>query len=489
MCATRVRPDPKLLIFFLALLSFAYFYQGGGWSQNVVFCTVRSLVEHASFDISFCAEVSGDTVYVNGRTYSNKAPGFAVFLAPAYFALYHLEQLFGADPTVDYMQDLNAYLLSILGSGLPSACIIVLVYSLLLRFRLPNWQATLFAAIMTYASLLLPYSGALERQNLLAFLHVYSISLLLEERPSSFRLFLAGLSQALAFFTDYATVAVLPILLTLSYRQFGARSFLLLGGWLPGVVGALFNNYTLFGSISATAFAWDRTFVTPGLWFGVFAPPSLSTLLNLTIHPYKGLLFTMPLSCLLIFSSGGLSGRMRTASVLVCLWYLTFFAAFNGWHGGACYGPRYLIPILPLVFLLSWPSLVTLSRPRLLICAWSAVLMFVVTATGTFIPYTPIVGGPPFAAAIGLNFSLLLSGKVSVNSQSIREGNWTRDGAELASGPDDRWDSFNLGELLGLEGVYSLLPFLVLPISFLILIRRMSLETGLSGFTIPPAGR
>src|SRR5262245_39122619 len=74
-------------------VSYAYFYQAGGWNQNSRFALVRAIVEEHELSIDktmrFRGErVTGDVARVGDHFYSDKAPGLAL-LAAAPVAMAH----------------------------------------------------------------------------------------------------------------------------------------------------------------------------------------------------------------------------------------------------------------------------------------------------------------------------------------------------------------------------------------------------------------
>ena len=166
----------ELLLFGLAWVSYAYFYQGGGWNQNGRFALTRALVETqkpwiddylvygTSRDVGFpelrrvpvrngcftlagrplalawsgedgtltalapdapsdarlvpaeAAAVTGDLAFARGHTHPNKAPGASFAAVPAYAVLFGTERLLGIDPDAAWVLSVNAWL-----SGVASA--------------------------------------------------------------------------------------------------------------------------------------------------------------------------------------------------------------------------------------------------------------------------------------------------------------------------------------------------------------------------------
>ena len=63
-------------LFFLAFVTYAYFFNGGGWNQNAHFDLTRAVVEHCSIRIDPYESNTGDKSY--GRQsylFANKPPG------------------------------------------------------------------------------------------------------------------------------------------------------------------------------------------------------------------------------------------------------------------------------------------------------------------------------------------------------------------------------------------------------------------------------
>src|SRR5258705_9840378 len=87
-----------LLIFAVAFISYAYFYQGGGWNQNSRFDLVRAIVEQGTLRIDAYHENTFDKAYYEGHYYSDKAPGLALLALPAAALPRPLLHVIGIDP-------------------------------------------------------------------------------------------------------------------------------------------------------------------------------------------------------------------------------------------------------------------------------------------------------------------------------------------------------------------------------------------------------
>ncbi len=115
-----------------------------------------------------------------------------------------------------------------------------------------------------------------------------------------------------------------------------------------------FNAYR-FGSPFTTGYEGDRGFVTvvqdgkPG-----FSLPWWVGLYGLLFSAGKSLFLYNPPVILALLGLGPFLARRRPEALLVLglfLAWLAFYCRWWAWHGDICWGPRYLVPVLPLVML------------------------------------------------------------------------------------------------------------------------------------------
>jgi hypothetical protein len=205
-----------------------------------------------------------------------------------------------------------------------------------------------------------------------------------------------------------------------------------------------------------------------GRWLGLVGVPVPSVVLEILIKPYRGLFYSSPILLLALVAWPRADVRSRRGAELVLC--LSIFAiavltnsSFNGWHGGSTFTPRYLIPALPFVALALAPLFARFPRIATSIAAFSAALMLLATAVGPLVPKSvPAPFGSyllPLAAgrSVQVGWSRI-EGPLSVNRAGVYEG-----GADRVLGlgsPEAHWNSFNLGELMGLQDGWSLLPLL-----------------------------
>jgi hypothetical protein len=470
----------RSLLFLGFFLTYAYFFQGGGWNQNVRFDQVWAIVldgTPAIDDYIRESPNSGDTAFFGGHYYPNKPPGLSLLAVPVSAALLACEALFGVEAWETLIAThLNAHIITVLTVSALSAALMVVFYTALNWLRpSPPRQRLLVTAGYGLGTLAFPWSALFQAHQVSAALTFMVFALFLyldfgrQKRPvnghpgpvSLLNLdTLAGLCAGMAVMVDYSNLPVVVILAI--YRLFGPRpgraaASVALGMALP-VALLLLYHWLSFGGPLTTSYRYENPeFVT--VEGSVFGWPRLSVLLELSFKPYRGLFYSSPF--LLLAIPGFLlffrprNGRLAEAAVCLAVvaWFFLFNASFINWGGGWCAGPRYLVPCLPFMsasihFL--WPRFRMLLLPLLL-------LSIVVQTAITSVNPCPSHRIPDPVADTLVR---LADGQVSVNTQTLWEQR-PPESIGLPVAPHHAWSSFNLGEVWGLEGLTSLVPLAI----------------------------
>lgn len=100
-----------------------------------------------------------------------------------------------------------------------------------------------------------------------------------------------------------------------------------------------------------------------------FTTPLLTGLYGLFLSPYKGLVWYSPVLLLCVpgwrmFRRD--QPRLAWLSLLLIALQALFFAGWWSWHGGIVWGPRFLLPVIPLLVLLLAPLVESARKHRLL---------------------------------------------------------------------------------------------------------------------------
>jgi hypothetical protein len=190
--------------------------------------------------------------------------------------------------------------------------------------------------------------------------------------------------------------------------------------------------------------------------------PNLWALAGILLSSHRGIFHSMPWLSLALPGTLILWRRAR-GEVIACVAIVVLSVALNmsllDWEGGWAMGARHLITALPFLAILAAGVLAPSSaagvstRTRSILFAMFAGaasfafgLMLVGTAVKPEVPYATL---RPFGEFLLPAFS---HGALSVNTQSM-------DSADPdENGPRTAW---NLGQVLGLDGLPSLLPLLI----------------------------
>ena len=443
---------------------YAYFFQGGGWNQNSHFDAVRSMVERHTVEITPIARNTGDVGFHDGKVYSNKGPGLAALTAPVYFVLYHLQRALSEGEPELLQTYVNAQILAFFASGLPGVMLVLVLYSHFRRAKASAADSLCLAAGFGAGTLVFPYSG-LMMSHIFTACALFTAWHILSDATQTFgRSLASGVLVGAAVITDVLATPVALLLLFYATRRHARRE---LSGFVAGagLMACLFLTYNrvAFGSIFKTNQNLDaQQFQTQGLLFGMLGPPEWMRLYWLSFHPFRGVFHCCPVLLLPFLSlPRSLRSFRRTAlhleqvvPLLVVANYVLFNLSFNGWTGGWGVGPRYMIPMVPFLYVFALSGFRRVRLPAMLLMALSSVSMFCVAAVRTMVP-APSGGQVPAWDPVADCIERLAAGQVSISTQGVLDYVPTK-------GPMAPWASYNLGEVIGLRGLFSVVPALLL---------------------------
>lgn len=477
-------------------VSYAYFYQGGGWNQNSRFAMIRAILERHTLQIDAYQLHTGDRALWRDHYYSDKAPGASLTaLAPVQVARL-VSRAAGVDPASFPGIAWTSYVAAVVTSGLFTVIAALCVFWLSLRWGATD-GAALFAATAygvaspawAYATMFMGHgqtSGCL-------MMALAAADALRDCSPATRRTLasIIGLSGAWAVVTEFqaAIPAVLIGLLAIarlkpsrdegpsryddpSHHEEPTRSAKALAerdllpliariaiGVAIATVPLLVYNTLAFGSPFHLGYASEEGFKELHTGFFGITYPKLSTVRELLVGSYRGLL---PLSPLMAVAPIGLAllarkGRAGLAWVAagVGAYYLMLNASYFYWEGGWAFGPRQITPALPFVALGLAPLWDLQGRTwRVLLLAgwfWGAGITLVAVSTT---PQPPASIKSPVSELLWPAFR---DGDLSLNPQTFVHN--SADVEHLRGGGDPH-AAWNLGEIAGLHGLISLLPLL-----------------------------
>jgi len=294
------------------------------------------------------------------------------------------------------------------------------------------------------------------------------------------RPFLVGLLLGFSVLVEYpALLAVAPICLyaVLFLRPWRRLVWIVAGGALCAVL-LMSYHWAAFGSPFSLPYDFStQRFRSLGFFMGLGTPnwPAFS---NTLFTPYRGLFFSAPWLLLAVPGAVVLLLRRFRAEVAVCSSIFLLFVWMTAslqesWHGGWTLGARYMIPAIPFLVVLAAglcvdPRHKGRSPVWLRRSAWAAAILAVIYSgvlmlAGTAVkPEVPQHIKRPFGEYILPKF---YAGELSISTQSIDRAEAPPAGPRFAS---------NLGQRVGLVGLWSLMPLGMLYLLALAWLKRQT---------------
>lgn len=346
----------SVLLFFLSLLIMS---REPPWADaNVAYQTTQSILSRGELQVHLNAPAYFFTIN-QGRKYGFASLGNALGLIPSYATFRALRRLPGVAEQPLYA--LTSHLSSAAWMALAAASF----YRLCRRRGTSRRGAALWTLALGLCTPCLiyarsPYAEALQT---LALLLLYETTLAQRERITYAGMAWVGLSAGVLLNTKLVYLLIFPWFIAylcyyhlyinkpVNVKRFLAGLGVAFLAFLPLLGLVMFHNWVKTGSpFSSGWYPGQRGVFSGDLWAGVF---------GLWLSPGKGLLFYAP-TLLLGLWGLGLSLRRWPAetwlTVAVVGTVTAFSAKYQVWHGGFCWGPRYLVPVLPLLLLLAVPQ-------------------------------------------------------------------------------------------------------------------------------------
>jgi hypothetical protein len=481
-------PSPgkaALLLGMVAFLSFAYFYEGGGWNQNSRFDLLRAIVERHTLEIDAYQENTGDKAHFRGHYYSEKAPGLVFLAVPFALAARPAMLLARVDPEEPRGTHALSYIVTICAVALPTALAAVCLFFLGLRFGASVNGSAFAAMVMGVGTPISAYASLFWAHALVGacLIFAFAAALKLREHSSTRADFLlalgAGLSAGWATVTEYPAAPASAMIALLAMFQVWPRGVAARWRAAAGigagaticVIVLLWYLHAAFGSFRPSYSYYDPNsfaFMQQRGFFGLTYPHP-DRLLKLLFGCARGLFFASPV---MLAAPIGLwwlwKGKTERAAALaagaIVAYYFLFNASFYWWKAGLSFGPRYAgacVPLLCVGLTVAWQRL-TLPWRRVLVglaaCSVCITLMAVSTTS-----QLSMQDSCPIVHSVWPTF---WSGQMALNRDSML--------TVAEAGSSGQYGAFNLGQLMGLRGLASLIPLLAMWGVAALLWRRIS---------------
>jgi hypothetical protein len=439
--------SPALLLAFVLLATYGWFHHQGGFSQNTRFDLTRAIVEQGTLRIDAYHGNTQDKAVRDGHYYCDKPPLPSLLAVPAYFAFVRTLARLGRDPTTPRAQAVGFWLARMTAISL-LGCALAVVF---LRVAERHAGGGLAAAVgLGLGTLVFPYSTVLYGHVVAAALLFAAFAVLLAARRGAgatpAALVAAGVAAGSAVAAEYQVVLLVSLLGL--YALSAARPVRTAAWFAAGVAGpiaALMAYHTVvFGGPFTTGFVhealpyWQEKY---GSGFYGIGLPHRTALWQLTFGWYRGLFLQAPWLLLAVPGTVALVRRGWWAeaalAVLALAAMLCLNAALHSWEGGWTMGARYLVPAVPFVAFAS--AFATGRAARTVATGLIAVSVFVMLTGAAVMPEVPVIFLDPLRMFLLPRF---FAGDLAV-----------------ANPAGSAW---NVGQLMGLPGLWSLAPLAAL---------------------------
>ncbi|MFN7973799.1 MAG: hypothetical protein U0166_15870 [Acidobacteriota bacterium] len=337
----------------------------------------RAIVEDHSLSLDRQKELLGyDKAIYKGRLFSDKAPGPALVMIPAYLAARAI--------TPD--ADLCFTITLLFGMMLPSATAPLAVRLLVARTGSPH--GAIGGWCFAFATLFFPYATVGISDPLAATAIAWAWALGIG--TGDLALYASGACAGLAILTRYQAalvIAPLAVYVLATRRLASVRFFVPLALAAIAVLG---YNFAAFDHpLTFPTFHWQgKPGAAPTLQMG---RPTISRAYEMSFGLRRGLFVYTPLLLLVPVGAIELSRRspLLAASAIAGLaLYFGYLLCNAGFWGGADFGLRFSIPALPLCFLLLLAGKSPLSgRAALVFAIPSACVALLGALSGPYVPF------------------------------------------------------------------------------------------------------
>ena len=345
-----------LLLFSIYLLSFSGRFHV--MDELAVFTAGYNLSRHGRADINQLIWTNHWTPNppgvwgVDGNLYTKKPPGISFLTAP-------LIGLGHAAPGLNHVH------VGLLTNGLVTALTAALLFIWLIDLGFSRPAATLTSLGYGLCTIAWVYARMFWESSLLALAFLVAVWSLYRAgylAPPGRRriwLLLSGIAVGVSLTLRFEAALILVLIgLYLVAGQRASQPTDESHGWLPLIgslvvflapavilsLGLLYFNFLRYGNLTETGYTQEILFRKP--WVGAF---------GLLFSPGRGLFIYAPLMLLLFLGVRPAWRRLPHhyfwLIAAICLCYWLFYGAWFAWGGTWGWGPRFLLPILPLLML------------------------------------------------------------------------------------------------------------------------------------------
>ncbi len=497
----KFRNKIEWTLFFFVIFVIGYFYANGGASQNSRLDVIYSFVEPGfpetntfkinRFIVSPTRGINTDDwAFHNGNFYSNKAPGTHFLGIPFYFIIFHAQNLLQIECGNPLVEIIDAYLINLFVSIVPLAFAAVLIFRIFSGFfGCSEKKSLLYSIFLIFSTPLFPYSIQMWGHTTAAAFLIFSMYNILNSESKNY--FLSGFWIGCATITDYLSgIFAITIFIYILMSERNKIFHYIAGGLIPLFL-LMSYQYACFGSIIKSSISeTNPLFTEDKKILGSLGKVSSDVLFRILFSLERGMLLSTPL---LIMSIVGFIFWLKSSSKDCLLWLcagsiiliILVNSSFNAWHGGASTYMRYQICSIPfwILMLSKIPDGRIWRYVTIILASCSILNMLAIASVSTecTVPLDPSIDRANFAHSaevekkqnfptpaettknplFGWTYAHFINGDLSTLKSPIKY-----------QGLNPDWDvikeytSWNMGMLMGLKGLWSLVPLLLIVTTF-----------------------
>ena len=319
---------------------------------------VAAVVESGTIEVSSTARILGprfeDLAIVEGRVYSNKAPGAALASAPGYL----LARPFYGPPSAGNIRPV-ANAMRVVASTLPLALMALVFVAIARRASVDDTRSAAVVWILLFATPIFAYGLLLFSHALVSACLFGAWALLLFFPQSRGSGFAAGALIGLAVSAEYTMIfPAMTLGLALVFERRWPCIARVVAAGLPFAILLAAYHYEAFGSVLRTPYFYEKLpeyrEVARSGFFGLHVPSPV-TFARLLFDPSRGLLVFSPILLAAIPAYGAARRCMQPAAwwtlLAIPATIILVYSGYPNWHGGWNVGPRYIVAAIPFVLL------------------------------------------------------------------------------------------------------------------------------------------
>ncbi|CAG0947635.1 hypothetical protein ANRL1_04362 [Anaerolineae bacterium] len=348
---SRIAAWLALFLFGIYLLSFS----GQLYSQDSLsmFAVTESFVKRGEFntDQLWTLFKARDEIAPDGESYAKYGYGMSLFAAPLYALALHLPFDLGLTQT------------TLLTSSIVIALTGALVFLSARRLQFSRDVCIITALLFGLATPAWVYAKQFWSEPYALFTLFAAFYFLQRFRAESRArdALIAGLALGLAMATRVTNAALIPFFVWYGFVGHPERNAVKSKGaqrgfaWFALMLALIalsiaWYDWARYGNPFATGYRADETFDNPFL-LGAY---------GLLFSPGKGLFVYVPFLAALAFSFAVFARRAWRDTILIFAifaFYLLTFSLWYYWWGGTNWGPRFLVPTIPFLVLMTAPAI------------------------------------------------------------------------------------------------------------------------------------